>query len=89
MALFQLSVDEDRPWLVALIFLGGALSFVYMFQLYRRRTSEIEEVVSSPIGVQAIIVGIGLLVLVIGVYPEPLLNIAETASRSLQEGMFP
>ncbi|HLU34787.1 MAG TPA: proton-conducting transporter membrane subunit [Thermomicrobiales bacterium] len=89
MALFQLSVDQGHPELVALIFLGGALSFVYMFQIYRRRISEASEEDTSPVAVQGLLVGLAVLVLVIGVYPEPLLSIVEHASLALPEGLFP
>ncbi len=89
LALFQLSVDDHQPVLAALIFVGGALSFVYMFQLYRRRTAEIDESTSSPIGIQALLVTLGLAVLFIGVYPEPLLEVLERASQALPEGRIP
>lgn len=89
MALFRLAVEDDRPWIIALVFFGGALSFVYMFQLYRRRTSEIDEADTSPVAIQALIVVLALLVLFIGVYPELLLNMADRAALSLPEGMYP
>jgi multicomponent Na+:H+ antiporter subunit D len=89
MALFQISVEEGRFWLVALIFFGGALSFVYMFQLYRRRTADVSEEDTSPVALQALMVALAVLVLLIGVYPEPLLNITDRASLSLPEGLFP
>lgn len=89
MALFRIAVADDRPWVVALVFFGGALSFVYMFQLYRRRTSEIDEADTSPVAIQALIVVLAVLVLFIGVYPELLLNMAERAALSLPEAMNP
>ena len=89
MALFRIAVADDRPWIVALVFFGGALSFVYMFQIYRRRTSEIDEADTSPVAIQALIVGLALLVLFIGVYPELLLNMADRAALSLPEAMNP
>lgn len=89
MALFRIAVADDRPWIVALVFFGGALSFVYMFQLYRRRTSEIDEADTSPVAIQALIVVLALLILFIGVYPELLLNMAERAALSLPEAINP
>jgi multicomponent Na+:H+ antiporter subunit D len=89
LALFKISVDADEPWLVALIFLGGALSFVYMFQIYRRRTAEIDEADTSPLAIQGLLVVLAVLVLFIGVYPEFLLDIAERAALSLPESMSP
>ncbi len=89
MALFQVGIAEDRPMLVALIFLGGALSFVYMFQLYRRRTAEIEAHGSSPWGAQVVVVMLALVILGIGVWPDPLLNLVERAALSLPEAQVP
>jgi multicomponent Na+:H+ antiporter subunit D len=89
MALFRIAVADDRPWIVALVFFGGALSFVYMFQIYRRRTSEIDEADTSPVAIQALIVGLAILVLFIGVYPELLLDMADRAALSLPEAMNP
>lgn len=89
MALFRIAVAHDRPWIVALVFFGGALSFVYMFQLYRRRTSEIDEADTSPVATQVLIVALALLVLFIGIYPELLLDMAERAALSLPETMNP
>lgn len=89
MALFRIAVADDRPWIVALVFFGGALSFVYMFQIYRRRTSEIDEADTSPVAIQALIVVLAILVLFIGVYPELLLNMADRAALSLPEAMNP
>jgi multicomponent Na+:H+ antiporter subunit D len=89
MALFQISIEEGQLWLVALIFFGGALSFVYMFQLYRRRTADVSEEDTSPVALQALMVALAVLVLLIGIYPEPLLNITNRASLSLPEGLLP
>lgn len=89
MALFQVGLQEDRLLLVVLIFLGGALSFIYMFQLYRRRIAEIEAHRSSPWGAQVVVVMLGLVVLGIGVWPDPLLNLVERAALVLPEGQAP
>lgn len=89
MALFRLAVDDDRPWVIALVLVGGALSFVYMFQIYRRRTSQIDEADTSPVAIQALLVALAILVLFIGVYPELLLNMADRAALSLPEVLNP
>lgn len=89
MALFQVGIQDDQPLLVALIFLGGALSFVYMFQIYRRRTAEIEAQETSPWGVQVVVVLLALVVLGLGIWPDPLLNLAERAAQSLPQGQIP
>lgn len=89
MALFQVSILKDQPLLVGLIFLGGALSFVYMFQIYRRRIADIESHEDSPWGAQAVVVALALLVLGLGLWPDPLLNLAERAAQSLPGGSTP
>jgi multicomponent Na+:H+ antiporter subunit D len=89
MALFQVGIHDNHPMLIALIFLGGALSFVYMFQIYRRRTAEIEAQETSPWGVQFVVVLLALVVLGMGVWPDPLLNLVERAAQSLPEGQVP
>jgi multicomponent Na+:H+ antiporter subunit D len=83
LALFRVGIEEHRPWIVTLIFLGGALSFVYMFQLYRRRTAEIGEVDTSPVGAQALAVLLAVVILAIGVWPEPLLAMTQRAVDAL------
>jgi multicomponent Na+:H+ antiporter subunit D len=89
MALFQVGIHDNHPMLIALIFLGGALSFVYMFQIYRRRTAEIEAQETSPWGVQFVVVLLALVVLGMGVWPDHLLNLVERAAQSLPEGQVP
>ena len=89
MALFQVGIHDKQPFLIALIFLGGALSFVYMFQIYRRRTAEIEAQETSPWGVQVVVVLLALVVLGMGVWPDPLLNLVERAAQALPAGQLP
>jgi multicomponent Na+:H+ antiporter subunit D len=83
LALFQVGVEEQRPWVVTLIFLGGALSFVYMFQLYRRRTAEMEHADTSPVGAQVLVVALALTVIGLGIWPEPLLLLSQRAADAL------
>lgn len=88
-ALFQVGIRDQNPLLVALIFLGGALSFVYMFQIYRRRIAEFESHETSQWGVQVVVVVLALVVIGMGVWPDPLLNLVERAAQSLPEGQIP
>lgn len=89
MALFQVGIGDDKPWLVGLIFLGGALSFIYMFQIYRRRTAEFEEHMTSSWGVQVVVVLLAIFVVGIGVWPDPMLNLVERAAATLPQGGIP
>jgi len=87
LALFRVGAAEGRWWLVALIVVGGALSFVYMFQLYNRRfwvdPPGEEERASAP--ARLLIAGIAVAVIALGAWPEPLIALSEQAARSLPE----
>jgi multicomponent Na+:H+ antiporter subunit D len=86
MSVFQAGMAGDRPWLVAVVFIGGALSFVYMFQTYGARFW-----VNQPADEATTRVALGLVAVVavaivaIGVFPEPLLGLTEQAVRMLPE----
>jgi len=75
--------------LVALIFLGSALSFVYMFQVYQRLFLAREPQGSypkektSPRAARALVIALAALVLVVGFWPEPLLVLSEEAAAAL------
>jgi multicomponent Na+:H+ antiporter subunit D len=84
--------DEPGGWLaailVALVFLGGALSFVYMFQLYQRvflarEAQESNGKLTSPPATRFLVVTLAALVLAIGLWPEPLLVLGEGAASDL------
>jgi multicomponent Na+:H+ antiporter subunit D len=77
----------DDPALIALVFLGGALSFVYALQVYQfdfwrsRRAGP----PSGP-GQQAVVGALALLVLAAGLWPEPLLALSHDAAAALPGG---
>jgi multicomponent Na+:H+ antiporter subunit D len=77
--------------LVALIFLGGALSFVYAFQIYQRAFLGREPQdgywdKTSSRSVRALVFALAVLVLAAGLWPEPLLILGEGAAAALVEG---
>jgi multicomponent Na+:H+ antiporter subunit D len=84
--LFRAGIDADSAALVLLIFLGGALSFVYMFQIYQRdfwrgaRSGE-----ASPAALRAVPVAIAVLLVGLGLWPEPLLAAGRQAADLLLE----
>jgi multicomponent Na+:H+ antiporter subunit D len=77
----------DDPALIAFIFLGGALSFVYALQVYQfdfwrsRRAGA-----PSGAGQQAVVGALALLVLAAGLWPEPLLALSHDAAAALPGG---
>jgi len=85
LGLFRLAISTDRPWLVVLIFVGGALSFIYMFDLYRRRfwIPGEDEANSGP--VRILIAMLAVAIILIGVWPEPLLQLSQHAAAVLPE----
>lgn len=77
----------DEPALLALILLGSALSFVYIFQIYQYdfwRGERGGAVSSRP--QQALIAVVALVVLAVGVWPEPLLAFSRDAADVLVGG---
>ena len=75
----------DANWaLIALLFLGSALSFVYMFQLYGRAFWKAEPAAEvSPRSLRLVGFGVAVLILVLGFWPEPLLALSEQAANVL------
>ncbi len=76
--------------LLVLVFLGSALSFVYMFQLYQRiflaRESQGNRgKQASPPATRSLVVALAVLVLAMGLWPEPLLSLGEAAASDLIE----
>lgn len=93
LALFRTGVEEGSAALVVLLFAGGALAFVYAFQLYQRefwRGRRVEgggdAAAPSPLGVRAVSLALALVVLGLGIWPEPLLSLSSDAASVLQGG---
>jgi multicomponent Na+:H+ antiporter subunit D len=75
------------PVLLALLFLGSALSFIYAFQVYQLDFWRGER--SGPRSAwpqQALVGALALLVLAAGVWPEPLLALSHAAAQALAGG---
>jgi len=83
--LFQLGVDDHRPWFVVLVFVGGMLSFAYMFELYRRRFWMPGEDGGTPRSQQVLVGMIALAIVLIGLMPEPLFQLTQHAASVLPE----
>ena len=86
LALFETGVARGGVVLVALILLGGALSFVYMFQIYSHdfwRGDRAEGREPRMVGV--LIVLVTVVVVGAGLWPEPLLGAGQAAAEVLVE----
>jgi multicomponent Na+:H+ antiporter subunit D len=94
-ALFRTGVAANGTWtsmaLILLVFVGGALSFVYMVQLYQRRfwRSSDDVIAPSPRARRVLVTTLALLVLGLGAWPEPLLVLSERAADVLRPGATP
>ncbi len=73
--------------LVILIFLGGALSFLYSFQIYQRRyLAPKPEGKPSPVALRVLVISLAALALAVGLLPEPLLYLSDAAASVLTGG---
>lgn len=74
--------------LVALIFVGSALSFLYSFQVYQRRFVKPRSPAEAsgkpdPPTARWLVVALAALVVLVGLWPAPLVNLSEAAAAVL------
>lgn len=75
--------------LVALIFVGSALSFLYSFQVYQRRFMRPNAGAArkpSPTFARLLVAVLAAFVVLVGLWPEPLVYVSEAAAAVLVEG---
>jgi multicomponent Na+:H+ antiporter subunit D len=87
-AMFQAGLEAGQPViLLALIFLGSALSFVYMFQIYQHEYWRGGQAgaISSRVR-RSVVVVLALIVIGLGVWPEPMLELSLRAAAVLPGG---
>lgn len=78
--------------LVALIFVGSALSFLYSFQVYQRRflkPAEGFEGTRSPLLTRVVVIALAALLALLGIWPEPLIALSQAAAAVLSAGGTP
>lgn len=76
-----------RIALVILVFLGSALSFLYSFQVYQRRfLKQEDDAERDPLAARLLVVGLAALLLLVGLWPEPLVAVSEAAAAVLSAG---
>jgi multicomponent Na+:H+ antiporter subunit D len=91
-AVFKAALAGGAPLasatLVALVFVGSALSFLYSFQVYQRRflAPQDDGEKPSPAAARAIVVGLAVVVLALGLWPEPLVYLSGAAADVLASG---
>lgn len=84
-ALFRAGLSENSIGLMLLLFVGGALSFVYMFQIYQRvHWGRAVAIPVSPTSTRLLVLGVAVLVIALGLWPEPLLLASQRAAEILQ-----
>ena len=84
--IFRAAVVEGSPALVVLLVGGSALSLVYMFQVYQHRfwrPDRSAAAVPSPLPLRTPAAVLAVLVLVTGLWPEPLLSLSGSAVEAL------
>lgn len=84
-ALFHTGIVAESTVLVTFIFLGGALAFIYMFQIYQRDfwvQPEAKEK-DSPLAMRMIVVCLSGFIILLGLWPEPLLAVSQQAATLL------
>ncbi|MDQ3316822.1 MAG: oxidoreductase [Actinomycetota bacterium] len=86
LAMFRASVEAGSVALTAVIFFGGALSFVYVFQVYQRVfwTPDQKGAKASPLPLRLLVTLLAGLILAAGLWPEPLLVFGEAAAGVLE-----
>ena len=82
-----MGIADNSVALVILFFLGGALSLIYMFQIYQRvhwTTDKPGE--PSSLQSRVLVMGVAVLILALGLWPEPLLLASQRATDMLIGG---
>jgi multicomponent Na+:H+ antiporter subunit D len=87
-AVFRAGVEQGSFTLVGLVFLGGALSLVYMFQIYQRDFWARDSWPGvSPLPARGLVLLLAGLVIGLGLWPEPLLASSSSAAEALLGGL--
>lgn len=85
--LLRLGVAQESAWLLVLVVAGAALSFVYMFQSYQHvywvRDRDAPASAAAP---RRVLCALAAVVVLAGLWPEPLLVAAREAARTLGGG---
>ena len=82
--MFRVGIEQGSAGLVALVFVGGALSFVYMLRIYQRTFWATEAPgAESHQSARMLVLGLAGVLLLVGLWPEPLLAVSRDAAAAL------
>ncbi len=85
-AMFRAALDGHNGWVVGLVLAGGALSLLYMLQAYIRHfwiPERETELPVSPARSRVLVAALAVVIVAIGVWPQPLLQISQRAAAVL------
>ena len=83
-ALFEAGIQAGSDAAVALLFVGGALTFVYLFQIYQHTYWRPgQEHPPASAGARVVVAVVAVVVLAVGLWPEPLLALSNQAGDAL------
>ena len=90
-AIFKAAIAEGSvvtgAVLVALVFVGSALSFLYSFQVYQRRfLAPGGGEKPDPLVARLLVLSLAAVLLVLGLWPEPLIYLSQAAAQVLTGG---
>ena len=86
-AVFRAGVAADSAWLLALLAVGSALSFVYVLQAWQHTywaEGSAEPLVPSPAGARLLVALLAVGVVCLGVWPGPLVEWGQRAAAVLE-----
>jgi multicomponent Na+:H+ antiporter subunit D len=90
-AVFKAAIAEGSVLtgaaLVVLVFVGSALSFLYSFQVYQRRFLAPQDGEKpGPLSARLPVVALAAILLLLGLWPEPLIYLSQAAAGALTGG---
>lgn len=81
--LFRAGLGADSYAVLALVFVGSALSFLYMFTAYQGCQADEGGGEESRLGPRLLVLGLAVVILLLGLWPELLLAASERAAAVL------
>jgi multicomponent Na+:H+ antiporter subunit D len=83
-SLFDAGVQASSVLTVLLLFVGGALTFVYLFQIYQHAYwRPAQDHHRAPRGARVVVAALAGVVLAVGLWPEPLLALSDQAGDAV------